>query len=88
MKDRRRDSGPGRGEHARFPSHYRPRTRQGRIGVVLFLFLLALTQPPFVFVWGNRITPWVLGMPFLYAYLLVIYVALIGVLFWVQRRGL
>jgi len=87
MKDRRRDSGPSR-DYTPFPSHYRPRTRQGRVAVVLFLSLLALTQPPLVFVWGNRITPWVLGLPFLYAYLLVIYVALIGVLLWVQRRDL
>jgi hypothetical protein len=29
----------------------------------------------------------VLGLPFLYAYLLVLYFALIAVLIWAQRRG-
>jgi hypothetical protein len=36
---------------------------------------------------ANRISPWLLGLPFLYAYLLIIYIALIGVLIWAQRRG-
>jgi len=56
--------------------------------VVLFLGLMALAQPPIVHVWANRIEPWVFGVPFLYGYLLVVYVALIGVLLWVLRRGL
>ncbi len=54
----------------------------------LFLSLFALTQPPFVYMLANRVEPWVLGLPFLYAYLLVIYFALIGVLIWAKRRGL
>jgi hypothetical protein len=60
----------------------------GWVAVVLFLGLLALAQPPVVHTWANRIEPWVLGFPFLYGYLLVVYVALIGVLLWVLRRGL
>jgi hypothetical protein len=40
-----------------------------------------------VYVLGNRIQPWFLGVPFLYAYLLVVYFALIGVLVWVMRKG-
>lgn len=70
------------------PSHYRPRTREGWIAVVAFLGLLALAQPPIVHRFANRIEPWVLGLPFLYAYLLIVYLAMIGVLFWVQRRRL
>ena len=52
------------------------------------LFLFALTQPPVVHELADRITPWVLGMPFLYAWLLGVYVLLIGVLVWGMRRGL
>ena len=71
-----------------YPSHYLPRTRAGWIGLILFLALFALAEPPFVHSLANRIEPWVLGVPFLYAYLGVIYVALIGVLLWIHRRGL
>jgi len=74
--------------YPKYPSHYRPRTRSGWIAVVLFLALLALAEPPFATTWANRIEPWILGMPFLYAYLLIIYVALIGVLLWAKRQGL
>ncbi len=75
------------GDYPEYRCHYRPRTRDGWIAVVLFVALFALTQPPFVHVLANRIAPWVLGLPFLYAYLLVIYFALIAVLIWAQRRG-
>ncbi len=68
-------------------SHYRPRSRRGWLAVVAFLGLLALTQPPFVHSWANRIEPWLLGFPFLYAYLLIIYSAMIAVLIWAYRRG-
>lgn len=71
-----------------YRSHYRPRTAAGRIAVYLFLGLFALTQPPFVHGLADRVTPWILGVPFLYAYLLFLYVALIGVLIWAQRRNL
>ena len=67
-------------------SHYIPRTRDGRIATVLFLALFALTQQPFVHGFANRIEPTVLGLPFLYVYLLVLYVAMIGVLIWALRR--
>lgn len=69
-------------------SHLLPRTRQGWVAVVLFIGLLALAEPPLVYVVGNRTEPWILGMPFLYVYLLAVYLALIGVLLWVWRRGL
>ena len=81
---------PGRtpGEVRGFRSHLLPRTRGGWVAVVLFLGLLALAEPPLVHTVANRIEPWVLGLPFLYVYLLGIYLALIGVLLWVWRRRL
>ena len=69
-------------------SHYLPRTPIGRLLTVLFLVLFAFTQPPLVFRIGNRVEPWLAGMPFLYVYLLVLYFLLIGVLIWMQRRKL
>ena len=74
-------------EYPNYRSHYRPRTRDGWIAVVLFLTLFALTQPPFVYLVANRIAPWVLGLPFLYAYLLILYFASIAVLIWARWRG-
>jgi hypothetical protein len=55
--------------------------------VVLFLLLFLLAEPPIVYAVANRVEPWVLGVPFLYAYLMSIYFALIGVLIWVMRKG-
>jgi hypothetical protein len=75
-------------EYPAYRSHYRPRTRQGWIAVLTFLGLFAFTQPPFVNTLANRITPWFFGLPFLYVYLLFIYIALIAVLIWAQRRGI
>ena len=72
----------------RFRSHFLPRTPTGRRLVILFLVLFAFTQPPLVYWLGNRVEPSIAGMPFLYVYLLVVYVLLIGVLIRVQRRGL
>lgn len=69
-------------------SHFWPRTKAGRLAVVAFLALFALTQPPLLYVLANRINPWVLGLPFLYAYLLALYVLLIAVLVWALRRDL
>ena len=74
-------------DYPNFRSHFRPRTRDGWIAVLSFCALFALTQPPFVYRVANRIAPWVLGLPFLYAYLSVLYFALIAVLIWAQRRG-
>lgn len=69
-------------------SHYLPRTRNGWIAVILFLLLMVLVEPPVVHTVANRIEPWVLGVPFLYAYLLVCYTLLIGVLIWALWRKL
>lgn len=71
-----------------YRSHYRPRTAAGRAALVGFLALFALTQPPVVHGLADRVEPWLLGLPFLYAYLLIVYVGLIGLLIWVYRRGL
>ena len=65
-----------------FRSHFLPRTPTGRRLAALFLVLFAFTQPPLVFWIGNRAEPWIGGMPFLFAYLLALYFALIGVLIW------
>lgn len=81
-------SGPTGDAPPRYRSHLLPRTGTGRVAAVLFLALLALAEPPVVHVLVNRIEPWVLGLPFLYAWLLFVYVAMIGVLLWAVRRGL
>lgn len=67
--------------------HYLPRTGAGWTASILFLVLCALAQPPVVHGWANRVEPWILGVPFLYAYLLVVYVAMIAVLVWALSRG-
>ncbi len=88
-QERERSHGTAPGQsYPRCRSHYRPRTRRGWIAVALFVGLLALAQPPLVHTVANRIEPWVLGVPFLYAYLLLVYCGLIAVLIWAQRRGL
>ena len=71
----------------RYRSHLWPRTRDGWWALTAFLGLMALAMPPFVHGVLDRIEPWILGLPFLYATLLAIYVALIGVLIWAYRRG-
>lgn len=74
-------------QYPRYRSHFLPRTREGRIAALAFLVLLAFAEPPLVYVLANRITPWVFGMPFLFAYLLGIYLAMIVVLVWAAWRG-
>ena len=71
-----------------YRSHLFPRTRSGWWSVLSFLFLFALTQPPFVSRPANRIEPLILGLPFLYVWLLVIYGLLIAVLVRALRKGL
>ena len=68
-------------------SHFIPRTRDGRIATVAFLAAMLLGQPPVVHGLMNRIEPWILGTPFLFLYLLVVYVLGIAVLIWAQRKG-
>ncbi|TDI38473.1 MAG: hypothetical protein E2P02_20520 [Acidobacteria bacterium] len=74
-----------RRDYPRFASHFVPRTTTGRRGLLLFLIFFALAEPP-VLLLANRIEPFVLGMPFLYTYLLAVYIALIAVLLWIHHR--
>ena len=73
---------------ARPPSHLRPRTRTGRLVVRIFFVVLLLAQPPVLWLVANRVQPWILGLPFLYAWLLGVYVVLNGILIWGWRKGL
>lgn len=54
--------------------------------MIAFLGLFVLAMPPVTHVLWNRTEPWLFGLPFLYAVLLLIYIALIGVLIWTYRR--
>ncbi len=67
-------------------SHFIPRTRAGWIATVLLIACLVLAQPPVVHGLVNRVEPWILGMPFLFAYLLGIYVVTIAVLLWAMSK--
>lgn len=70
-----------------FRSHYVPRTSAGRLVIGLYLlFLLAAEWPLLPF--ANRIEPTVLGFPFLFVYLGVIYAAKIATLIYAAKRGL
>ena len=75
-------------DYPSFRSHFVPRTCTARVALGVFLSVFALAEPPLLYVLANRIEPFVLGLPFLYAYLLAVYAALIAVLFWIQRQGL
>jgi hypothetical protein len=44
-------------------------------------------MPPLTHTLLDRVEPWILGVPFLFAALFAVYVALIGVLLWALRRG-
>ena len=79
---------PDVADYPRYRSHLIPRSRAGRVAALLFLALLALAEPPVVHGLVNRVEPWVLGLPFLYAWLLGVYLLMIGVLLWAVRRGL
>ncbi|GIW51991.1 MAG: hypothetical protein KatS3mg081_1346 [Gemmatimonadales bacterium] len=74
--------------YTRYRSHLWPRSRAGKVAATSFIALLALAEPPAVYLIANRIEPRVLEMPFLYVYLLVVYCAMIGVLIWAAKRGL
>lgn len=69
------------------PSHFLPRTRTGRVTTVTFLLLFALCMPPVTHTVLNRIEPVMLGVPFIWLSLLVVYVLLIGVLIRAYRSG-
>jgi hypothetical protein len=68
-------------------SHFVPRTRDGWIATIAFAALFLLAMPPVTHTVLNRVQPWILGLPFFYATLLVVYSALIGVLLWTLSRN-
>ncbi|MYB98842.1 MAG: hypothetical protein F4X60_09845 [Gemmatimonadetes bacterium] len=68
-------------------SHYLPRTPAGRIATIAFIAAMALAQPPIVHGLMNRTEPLILGTPFLFAYLLVVYFLGIAVLVWALRKN-
>ena len=68
-------------------SHFIPRTRDGWIATISFVVLFLFAMPPVTHTVLNRVDPWLFGLPFFYAVLLLIYIALIGVLIWTHRRG-
>jgi hypothetical protein len=74
-------------QQPRYRSHYLPRTRDGWIATLAFLLLFALCMPPVTHTLLNRTEPWMLGTPFLYSALFLVYCGLIAVLVWALRRG-
>jgi hypothetical protein len=68
-------------------SHFIPRTRDGRIATIAFVLVFLLAMPPVTHTLLNRMEPMILGVPFIFASLLAIYVLLIGILVWAYRRG-
>lgn len=74
-------------DYPKYRSHLIPRTRDGWIATVVFLALLAPAMPPVTHTVLNRVEPVILGMPFLYAVLTGLYLALIAALVWAYRRG-
>jgi hypothetical protein len=70
-----------------FRSHYLPRTTKGRAAVFVFITAFAFAEWPLLPL-ANRIEPTVLGFPFLFAYLSVIYAAKLAVLLYAARQRL
>ncbi len=75
------DDRPGR------RSHLVPRTRDGWVATIAFVAIFLLAMPPVTHTLLNRTEPWILGVPFIFAALFAVYVALIAVLIWAYRRG-
>ncbi len=69
------------------PSHFWPRTREGRIAVGAFVVLFALCMPPFTHTVWDRPDAWIGGWPSFLVVLFLIYSALVGVLVWTLRKG-
>lgn len=74
-------------DYPKYRSHFIPRTKDGWTALIAFVALFALAMPPVTHTVLDRLYPTILGMPFLYAVLLFIYIALICVLIWAYRRG-
>ena len=62
-----------------FKNHLIPRSRKGKLVTLTVLCLYLLIQWP-ILQFANRMEPFVLGMPFLYVYLLFIYCCIIAVM--------
>ena len=76
------------GDHSRYheyPSHFFPRTPQGQLAVGAYLVFLLFAEWPLLPL-ANRIEPTVLGFPFLFVYLAVIYAAKIATLLYAAKR--
>ena len=69
-----------------FEARQTPEARYAAASIA-FLVAMALAQPPIVHGLFNRVEPWILRMPFLFAYLLAAYVIGIAVLIWAYRKG-
>ena len=69
-------------------SHLVPRTPAGRTATVAFIALFLLSMPPVTHTVLDRPETWILGVPFFFASLFVVYTALIGVLVWTWRKGI
>jgi len=74
-------------DYPKYRNHLVPRTRDGWVATVTFLAVLALAMPPVTHTFFNRLEPVIVGLPFLYAVLLGIYLVLVGILIWTYRRG-
>ena len=72
----------------RFRSHWIPRTTRGKVATVLYVALFALAMPPVTHVVFDRPGQWVVGVPFFFFALLIVYSVLIGVLIWAYRGDL
>ena len=71
----------------RIRNHYLPRTSTGKKVVLAFVLSIILSQPPVVFMIDEKFQgDWLLGFPFLYSYLTIIYFSQIGILIWALRR--
>lgn len=69
------------------PSHFIPRTRDGKIATLAFVVIFLLAMPPVTHRVLDRMDPWIGGLPFFYVALLAIYIGLVGVLVWALKRG-
>jgi hypothetical protein len=72
--------------HQRPTSHFVPRTREGWITTIAFAGIFLLAMPPVSHALLDRPQVWVVGVPFLFISLFVVYVLLIGVLVWALRK--
>jgi len=72
-------SGADQGRYREFASHLVPRSGEGKLLLAAFLALFLLAEWPLLSL-VNRVEPTWFGVPFLFAYLFVVYVLLIVVL--------